>query len=37
MDTKINELLDRAYNVRKNVLRMGYVDRRGFIAQGLGA
>ena len=37
MDTKINELLDRAYNVRKNVLRMGYVDRRGFIALGLGA
>lgn len=37
MDTNINELLDRAYNVRKNVLRMGYVDRRGFIAQGLGA
>ena len=37
MKTNINELLDRAYNVRRNVLRMGYVDRRGFIAQGLGA
>lgn len=33
----IDELIERAYEVRKNVLRMGYVDRRGFIAQGLGA
>lgn len=33
----INELIEKAYEVRKNVLRMGYVDRRGFIAQGIGA
>lgn len=32
-----NELLDKALEVRKNVLRMGYIDRRGFIAQGLDA
>lgn len=37
MNRTIDELLDIAYNVRKNVLRMGYVDRRGFIAQGIGA
>ena len=35
-DTK-EMLLDKAYEVRKNVLRMGYVDKRGFIAQGLDA
>ena len=37
MEKTINELLDIAYRVRKNVLRMGYVDRRGFIAQGIDA
>ena len=31
------ELIEKAYDVRKNVLRMGYVDKRGFIAQSLGA
>ena len=38
MDKATKEmLLDKAYEVRKNVLRMGYVDKRGFIAQGLDA
>ena len=32
-----NELLDTAVRVRRNVLRMGHIDRRGFIAQGIGA
>ena len=31
------ELIEKAYDVRKNVLRMGHVDKRGFIAQSLGA
>lgn len=31
------ELIDKAYEVRKNVLRMAYVDKRGFISQSLGA
>ena len=31
------DLIEKAYEVRKNVLRMAYVDKRGFIAQALGA
>lgn len=31
------ELIEKAYEVRKNVLKMAYVDKRGFIAQALGA
>jgi len=31
------ELIDKAYEVRKNVLRMAHVDKRGFISQSLGA
>lgn len=31
------ELIEKAYEVRKNVLRMAEVDGRGFIAQGIGA
>lgn len=31
------QLIEKAYEVRKNVLRMAYVDKRGFIAQSLGA
>lgn len=37
MEKTIDELLDIAYKVRRNVLRMGYIDRRGFIAQGIDA
>lgn len=31
------ELIEKAYEVRKNVLRMAEIDKKGFIAQGLGA
>ncbi len=31
------ELIEKAYEVRKNVLRMAHLDKRGFIAQSLGA
>lgn len=34
---KKEELIEKAYDVRKNVLRMAEVDGRGFIAQGIGA
>ena len=34
---KKEDLIEKAYDVRKNVLRMAEVDGRGFIAQGIGA
>lgn len=36
-NTEIKKLTDKAYEARRNVLRMAYIDRRGFIAQALGA
>jgi transketolase len=34
---KKEELIEKAYEVRKNVLRMAQIDKKGFIAQGVGA
>lgn len=34
---KKEELIEKAFEVRKNVLRMAQIDKKGFIAQGVGA
>ena len=36
MENKIKELMERAYILRKNALRMAEVEKQGFIAQALG-